>query len=283
MDTNAALAEILDRGADENDAEALIAAVADHGVYLPVLPSGKLMFLQREDGVPALPGYVSAACLAEQVTEPAASFHCDVLRLWDIAERTGVRVLLVHSDRNRVALSIGLVIRTLSDRGMRGTEGRTMRLTRSTHPVAVALRDALRRRIREFPTVRSVWVSHARWIDTGFEQLLMHVAVDERLPSETPRRLLDTLLAEEVTVTPDDPKLMMMPLDTTAHAETVAELDGMALDTVRHDPATGRVEVLSREYDDPRAAEAARLAVAAERDAADAAEQERPRRWWQRP
>ncbi|MEV7179607.1 hypothetical protein [Kitasatospora sp. NPDC093679] len=286
MDINAALADILDRGAASTEWEALLSAVADHGVYVPVAESGKVLFRRSEDDVPYLPGYISAACLSEQVAEPAAAFHCDALRLWDIAERTGVPVLVLHSDRGRAGLPIGLVARVLQERGWRGGEGKEMRLTRSVHPVAVALRDALRRRIGEFPTVRSVWVSHARWVDTGFEQLMLHVAVDERLPSPTPRRLLDTLLAEEVTVTADDPKLAVLPLDTTVHAETVAQLDGMALDTVRHDPATGRIEVLSREFDDPRAAEAARRAVAAERAeraAAPGPEQGRPRRRWQRP
>ncbi|MCU7826675.1 hypothetical protein [Kitasatospora sp. DSM 101779] len=283
MDINSVLADILDRGAASTEWEVLLAAVVDHGVYVPVAESGKVAFQQSEDDIPFLPGYVSAACLAEQVAEPVAPFHCDALRLWDIAERTGVPALVLHSDRGRAALPMGLVIQVLHERGWRGGEGKDMRLTWSTHPVAVALRDALRRRIREFPTVRSVWVSHARWVDTGFEQLMLHVAVDERLPSDTPRRLLDTLLAEEVTVAGGDPKLAVLPLDTTVHAETIAELDRMALDTVRHDPATGRIEVLSREFDDPRAAEAARQAAAAERAAAPGEGQERPRRWWQRP
>ncbi|MFJ1768261.1 hypothetical protein ACIOD2_48650 [Amycolatopsis sp. NPDC088138] len=41
----------------------------------------------------------------------------------------------------------------------------------------------------------------------------------------------------------------MLALNTTTHAETIAGLDSMGLDTVRADPGTGRVDVLSREYD----------------------------------
>ncbi|NUS13594.1 MAG: hypothetical protein HOY69_19690, partial [Streptomyces sp.] len=45
------------------------------------------------------------------------------------------------------------------------------------------------------------------------------------------------------------------------HAASIAELDSMGLDTVRLDAASGRVEVVSRAYDDPAAAERARAAL----------------------
>ncbi|MFJ1793210.1 hypothetical protein [Kitasatospora griseola] len=48
----------------------------------------------------------------------------------------------------------------------------------------------------------------------------------------------------------------MLPLHITTHADTVARLDRQGLDTVRHDPESGRVQVLSREYDNPPAAPA---------------------------
>ncbi|MFD0526785.1 hypothetical protein ACFQ1I_05140 [Kitasatospora arboriphila] len=80
MDINAVLADILDRGAASTEWEALLAAVADHGVYVPVAESGKVLFRRSEDDVPYLPGYVGAACLAEQVAEPrrrSTATRCD--------------------------------------------------------------------------------------------------------------------------------------------------------------------------------------------------------------
>ena len=59
-------------------------------------------------------------------------------------------------------------VATLRQRGIAGA-GQELQLRPSTHPVAVALRTALARRLPEFPAVQSVWVSHARWLDTGAE------------------------------------------------------------------------------------------------------------------
>ncbi|WP_407917179.1 hypothetical protein [Kitasatospora sp. NE20-6] len=51
----------------------------------------------------------------------------------------------------------------------------------------------------------------------------------------------------------------------------------MGLDTIRIDHSTGRIELISHEYDDPQAAEAARRAHAEQHD------ERPPRRWWRRP
>lgn len=94
-------------------------------------------------------------------------------------------------------------------------------------------------------------MSKARWVDTGAEHLMLHVAVDEPLPSESAQRLMEALLSGEVTLGPEDPKVGMIALNIDAHATSVAELEAMALDSVRLDPAAGRVEVVSREFDEP--------------------------------
>ncbi|WP_424857753.1 hypothetical protein [Streptomyces sp. SAI-170] len=131
-----------------------------------------------------------------------------------------------------------------------------MNLEWSTDPVAVALRDALARRIREFPAVRSVWVAQVRWRASGEEHLMLHVAVDEALPSASADRLMQTLLGEEVKLGRSGPKIGMLALNTTTHAETITQLDRRGLDTVRHDVESGRVQVISREYDAPSVAQA---------------------------
>uniref|UniRef100_UPI002F90ABEA hypothetical protein n=1 Tax=Kitasatospora sp. NBC_01519 TaxID=2903576 RepID=UPI002F90ABEA len=93
-----------------------------------------------------------------------------------------------------------------------------------------------------------------RWRAGGEEHLLLHVAVDEDLPSVSADRLMQVLLGEEVEPGPRHPKVGMLALNTTTHADTIAELDRQGLDTVRHDVASGRIQVISREYDDPSAA-----------------------------
>ncbi|MFF4038599.1 hypothetical protein [Streptomyces sp. NPDC001816] len=252
MTINGALADILDRGAAASESQQLLAALADHGVFVPVQANGSVMFLRNsEDGSPLLPGYVSEACCAERLPQAAGAVHCDALRLLDISQQTGVGVLALHSATNWARVPLPLLSQTLRERGQQAG-GQQLKLTWSTHPVAVALRDALARRIRDFPAVRTVWVSHARRMDTGFEHLMLHMAVDEPLPSASAHRLTETLLGGEVVLGEGSPQVAMLALNTTTHAATLAELERMGLDTVRSDPATGRVEVVSQEFDAPR-------------------------------
>ncbi|MFI9386870.1 hypothetical protein [Kutzneria sp. NPDC052558] len=267
MTVNAALADILDRQAAEAEPERLLGALVDGGVFVPVLENGSVLFLKGKDGRPDLPGFVSEACCAEKLPAAAAAVHCDALRLLDIVGKTGVEVMSVHSGNGWARVPVPLVRQTLSDRGVKGT-GQRLKLSWSTHPTAIALRDALVRRIREFPAIQAVWVSQARWVDTGMENLMLHVAVDEPLPSSSAQRMMEVLLREEVRLGDGDPKVSMLALDPTAHAATIAELETKGLDTIRLDAASGRVEVISREYDDPAVAENA--------------EQGKPKRWWRR-
>ncbi|MEV4055373.1 hypothetical protein AB0J55_29570 [Amycolatopsis sp. NPDC049688] len=240
MTTNAALAELLDGSSSDHDA--LLAALADHGVHVPVAANGSVVFLRSEDGSPALPGYVSEECCAELLPSADGAVQCDVLRLLDIAAQTGVEVLALFSAGGWARVPVPLLRRALQERG-RDAAGERMKLTWSRHPAAVALRDAAAGRIREFPAVRTVWVSQARWLDTGVEHLMVHMAVDEELPSASADRLMAAMLPDE-----DRPQVGLLALNTKEHAATITELDGMGLDTVRADHASGRVDVLSREY-----------------------------------
>ena len=86
MTVNVILADILDRDAAGTEAEQLLAALVDHGVFVPVRENGSVLFFRGEDGTPALPGYTSEACCAERLPEAAAAIHCDALRLLDIVE-----------------------------------------------------------------------------------------------------------------------------------------------------------------------------------------------------
>ncbi len=236
-----ALADLLDSSSTDHDA--LLAALIDHGVYVPVADNGSVVFLRNEDGSPALPGYVSEECCADRLPSADGAVHCDVLRLLDIAAQTGVEVLMLFSTGGWARVPVPLLRRTLQERG-RDAAGERMKLTWSRHPAAVALRNAAAERIREFPAVRTVWVSQVRWLDTGIEHLMVHMAVDEELPSPSADRLMTAVLPAE-----DRPQVGLLALNTTTHAATITELDRMGLDTVRADHTTGRVDVLSREYD----------------------------------
>lgn len=232
MTVNTVLADILDRQAAVTESEQLLAALVDGGVFVPTDESGSVVFFKDQDGGPALPAYVSEACVVERLPQAAASVHCDVLRLMDIVKHTGVGILVVHSERGWARVPAALVARTMSKRG-RAAAGERLKLTRSTHPVAVALRDAVQRRIPAFPAVRTVWVSQARWLDTGIEHLMLHVAVDEPLPSPSAHRLMELLLADDVPLGAEDPRVGMLPLNTTEHADAIAEVEAVGLDTVR--------------------------------------------------
>ncbi|MFD8754615.1 hypothetical protein ACFV0O_27060 [Kitasatospora sp. NPDC059577] len=264
--SNVSLADLLDRRADGHEPapEAVLTALFEGGAFVPVTDTGSVMFLPDDKQSPTLLGFTNAALGTQLLPAAAGMVHCDAARLRDILEKTGVAVLGVRSG-NGQAIFPEQVLRDWATYG----SGAEMKLDWSTDPVAVALRDALARRVREFPAVRSAWVAHVRWPTSGEEQLMLHVAVDEDLPSASANRLMQILLREEVELGPKHSKVGMLALNTTTHAETIAELDHQGLDTVRHDPESGQVQVISREYDDPSTA-----------PTKDAAPQPRPKRRW---
>lgn len=226
---NSALAAALDAQADDS---VLLAALADHGVFVPVHANGSVLFLKDSDGSPALPGYVSEACCSDQLPESAGAVHCDVLRLLDIAAQTGVGMLSLQSPGGWARVPVPLLRHTMRERG-RDAAGERLLLRPSTHVLAIALRQALVRRIAEFPAIRTVWVSNARWVDTGMENLMLHIAVDEPIPSPSVKRLMEVLLTKEVVLGKGDPHLGSLALNTTTHADHLAELETMGLDQVR--------------------------------------------------
>lgn len=231
MTGNDALADILDRQASETESEQLLAALVDHGVFVPVQANGSVLFLADDEGAPALPGFVSEACCADRLPEAAGSVHCDALRLLDIVEQTGVEALMLHSYQGWARVPALLMHQTLQQRGRRAG-GEQLQLSRSTHRLALALRDAVARRLPEFPAIRAVWVSQARWLATGAEHLMLHVAVDEPLPSPSADRLVEVLLAGEVVRNDGEPQLGMLALNTTEQADYIAELEASGLDVI---------------------------------------------------
>ncbi|MEV6732554.1 MULTISPECIES: hypothetical protein [unclassified Streptomyces] len=290
MILDAALADLIGQGSSESGTERVLAALIDHGVFVPVHDDGSPYLLRHgADGAPALPGCVSEACCTEHLPNAAGTVRCDVIRLMDIARETGAeQLLLFASDGASVVVPFPALFGAMARRGLRG-DGQRLRLTWSTHPLAVALRDAAFRRLREFPDIHCVWVSHARWLDTGSENLMVHMAVDEELPSAASQRFMQTLLNDGVTVGGDDPMVSALALHRVTHAAQIADLDRMRLDTIRIDHSTGRIELISRKYDDPEAAEAARRALSEQQvddrngDRQDGQDrQSPPRRWWRR-
>ncbi|WP_441248298.1 hypothetical protein [Kitasatospora sp. McL0602] len=251
--SNVPLANLLDRRADGHEpaSAAVLTALFDGGVFVPATGTGSVMFLPDDEQPLTLLAFTDAALGAQLLPEAAGMVHCDAVRLRDILEKTGAAVLAVRSG-NGQAIFPEQVLRDWATYG----PGAEMKLAWSTDPVAVALRDALVRRVREFPAVRSVWVAQVRWLASGEEHLLLHVAVDEDLPSASAHRLLQILLGEEVKLGRKHPKVGMLALNTTTHADTIAHLDRQGLDTVRHDVESDQVQVISREYDDPSAAPA---------------------------
>jgi hypothetical protein len=263
--SNVRLAELLDSRADGHEPapEAVLTALFAGGAFIPVTDTGSVMILPDDERPPTLLGFTDAE-LGAQLLPAAGMVHCDTARLRDILEKTGVAVLGIRSE-NGQAIFTEQVLRHWATYG----PGAKMTLEWSADPVAVALRDALVRRVREFPAVHSVWIAQVRWRTTGEEHLMLHVAVDEDLPSASAARLMQILLREDVELGQGHPKVAMLDLHTVTHAETVAQLDRQGLDTVRHDAESGQVLVISREFDDPSVA-----------PAKDAAPQPRAKRRW---
>ncbi|MGW7364102.1 hypothetical protein ACWGI8_11890 [Streptomyces sp. NPDC054841] len=276
---NAILADILDRGAAQTEPEALLGAVIDFGVFVPVDGKGSVLFVGADGSGPTIPGHVSEDCCRARMPEAAGSVLCDALRLFDMQRHTGIGTLTVFSSKSWATVPLDLLSRALEQRGMRTRSEQSIRLTWSTHPLAVSLRDALRDRLLEFPGIQTVWIAHARWMDTGLEQLMLHIASGQGAPEDLQHRLMTTLFTEDITLGSDDPSIAVRVLDPATEADTIRELETLGLDTVRADHASGRVEVVSREYEDPQAAAAARDAMTGQ---ASPPSPSRARRWWRR-
>jgi hypothetical protein len=108
-------------------------------VVLEAVADGAVLFLADDEGAPALPGFVSEACCADRLPEAAGSVHCDALRLSDIVEQTGVEALMLHSYQGWARVPALLMHHTLQQRGRRAA-GERLKLSRSTHRLALALR-----------------------------------------------------------------------------------------------------------------------------------------------
>ena len=247
---NAIVADILDRSAATTESENLLAALVDGGVYIPVNAEHSIIFMQLDDA-PILPAYVSEECCTQHIPDVAAAVHCDVLRLIDISRQTQVGGMVVHSTENWAKIPIALLARTLAHRGQRTQGAQTLKLSWSTHPLAVTLRDATRERLLEFPGIQTVWIAHALWLESNNEQLMVHIEVGEDAVPDVAKRLMETLMSEHVTPTAEDPLVAMRVLNPAieGEAEAIREINAMGLDTVRADHATGRIEVISHEYD----------------------------------
>lgn len=250
---------------------------------MPVDEDGSVVFVKGDDG-PELPGYVSETCLADQLPQAAGAVHCDAVRLLDILRRTEVGKMIVSSAGGWARIPSALLLHSLRQRGTRLRHGEAVRLSWSTLPLAVALRDALRERLLEFPGIRSVWIAEAHWERAGVAQLLVHLAVGPEAAPDAVKRLMETLLSEDVTIGRDDPVVATTVLDPVTDGDRIGEIDALGLDTVRADHALRRIEVVSREYDAaPTARPAAQPAAQpAARPGSGAAAGVR-RRWWRSP
>lgn len=248
--TNTIAADILDRSAATTESENLLAALVDGGVYIPVNAENSIIFMQLDDA-PILPAYVSEESCAQHLPDAAGAVHCDALRLIDINRQTQVATMALYSTENWAKIPIPLLTRTLAQRGQRTQAAQTLKLSWSTHPLAVALRDATRERLLDFPGIRTVWIAEAHWLESGNRQLMVHIEIGEEATLDVAKQLMNTLMSEHVTLTAEDPLVSMRVLNPAieAEAESVREINAMGLDTVRADHAAGRIDVISHEYD----------------------------------
>lgn len=92
-----------------------------------------------------------------------------------------------------------------------------------------------------------MWIADARWIDSGDEQLMVYLAVDEGARPAA-QALLETVLAEDVPLSAEAPAVALQVLEPD-EADRAAELDGFGLDSVRPDHTAGRVQTVSQEFD----------------------------------
>lgn len=245
---NVVLAEILNRDEAVHQGDRLLAAIADFGVFVPVDEAGSVIFVKGSDGSPLLPGYTGTEVCAQAIPQ-AQPVLCDGARIQDIARQTGVEKLMVATADHWASVPMGLIMQVLHTRGMQTAREQSVQLTRSTHPVAIALRDAMAHRILEFPGVEAIWIADAHWQETGLTNLMLHVALTAGTDPAQPTRMLDTIFGHDITMPADGPQLSIRTLDPKADVNFIGQLMRMGLDLVNADHRTGKVGVVSAEYD----------------------------------
>lgn len=250
---NTALAEIIDRQEANPDWDQLLAVLIDHGVFVPLDANHSLIFVPDDnDGdKPVLVAFTSEQTCREKFAG-SLPMHCNGIRLEQIRGKSGVAQIAVLSPAEHwVRFPMTLISRTLQERGLRTVSVQTVHLARADDPEAIRLRDTLARRIREFPGIETVWIAHSTWAETDSEILLLHIALTDGVDPQVTKELLGAVLGEATGGKYRLPiaTRVLRPADD---AEIIAELNTKGLDTVRADHATGRVEVVSVDYDDPR-------------------------------
>ncbi|CAM5433413.1 hypothetical protein SAVIM338S_02511 [Streptomyces avidinii] len=236
---NSALAGMLDRpgrGTDDSGDGPLIEALLDGGVFVPVDATHSVVFVEGDDG-PALPGYVSEECLAEDLPDAAGAVHCDAMRLHDILRRTKAGSMIVSSRAGWARIPSDMLLDALRRGGTRLREERSVVLGPSARPLARSLRDALRARLPDFPGVETVWIADAFWEHSGVEQLLVHLAVRADAAPGSAERLMEAVMSEDVAPGDGDPAVASIVLDPAAQADQVRHLETLGLDTLRADHA----------------------------------------------
>jgi hypothetical protein len=244
---NRALAEILDRGGAEREADALLAAIVDTGVLVPVNDAGSVILVEDQQGRPVLPAFATEQALRGQLPS-ARPVPVDALRLLDIGRVTGVARMTVAADGGWATVPLGLINETLRRRGRITQQDEVVRLSRTTQPIALRLRDALARGVRGDPDIDAIWIAHARWLSTGQEQLMLHVALRDGADPRAADRLVGGVLGREVTPGPDDPAIGLRVLHAGTDRAVIAELDAIGLDTIRIDHDTNEIRVFSVDY-----------------------------------
>ncbi|HEY3873536.1 MAG TPA: hypothetical protein VGM10_34585 [Actinocrinis sp.] len=245
---NVVLAEILNRDEAVHQGDRLLAAIVDFGVFVPVGEADKVVFVKGSDGSPLLPGYTSAEVCAQAIPQ-SQPVLCDGARIQDIARQTGVEKLMVATADHWAAVPTAMIMQVLHNRGMQTAREQSVRLTRSAHPLAIALRDAMRRRILEFPGVEAIWIADAHWQETGLTNLMLHVALTAGTDPAQPTRMLGAIFEHDVKVPGDAPQVSIRTLDPKADAQFIARLMRMGLDLVNANHKTGKVGIVSVDYD----------------------------------
>ncbi|WP_305787134.1 hypothetical protein [Symbioplanes lichenis] len=114
--SNDALAAALGRVGPADASDALVAAIVEGGLHVPIDAGDSVVFIGVDGSGPVLPGYASAASRERHLPEAAGSAHFDALRLIDIWRRTGVDTLAVFGDEQWVKVPLPLVAEALRRR-----------------------------------------------------------------------------------------------------------------------------------------------------------------------
>ncbi len=187
---NPKLAEVL---AGRGEPEEILSALVDGGILIVANPDGSVLVGQLDDESVALAGFTAPEAYAEKPDNETFQ-QADAALLLEIARSGEVEALVVDPEGDDAALiPFSDIQGYLVTQGMGVDEDVEVAFRASDHDLVPHLRDGIRAKLPEYPTVERVWISDVR-MPSGVEGIMLHVVVEGDADPQVANELLQATM-----------------------------------------------------------------------------------------